>query len=671
MFFLDAADCKNPDLIRKLESLADQNFLNSYVAVKTGSGFIIDSRGYTLTNRHVVLFKNLNESRKSIGANIAGTIIKKYDYSFSESEKAQILIDFINMFANAKYRFTGILADQEYEIEVLEISPEDSDDLALIRLKGNSGFSSIKLADSETINNSLIGETVYSFGYPLGSLITHLFQDRIVSMNKGNISAFRDDELSIQHNAAISKGNSGGPLVNNDIEVVGINTALIESGNSLYYSIGIDKAATFLIERGYSDILKWNKRYVNSEEVKVNLETNQLGELESSSDLLILGEEGAEIYLDNNLIGKSPMYVNLYQPLSNLRIVGTDGEFTAKIRWLNSLSGTTELIPRFERKLVSLNIKDSAGELVEVFADGQFLGTTPLDTELPGDVYTLSFKSRKDTYTDMNIDLREESSKEIRIHGVPGYRVKIMNFTTSSDQGTVDEMNLILGKATSRMSGSFVFRSRDNETIVKNSFNEPIVLREGRWTLEVQGIPDWEGQQIDFEVHGETMLDLLKYGGSGTLTIRNFKKGMEVYVDRKKIENPSPVIPDLPLGLHDIYIWKDGKLPYEIDITVRKNNSAFVTFQPKTAPSTKARLWGSSGLLCAGAGLVLGLIDTDPYALSKTNNYREYVDEKEKIALMSSGLIITGAIMLLPALVEWVTQGKINKRYREVQGATQ
>ncbi len=669
MFYLDAADCEQPSLIRKLEELTEQDFLNTPMAVKTGSGFIIDPRGYALTNRHVVLFKDLNEVRDSIGLDIAESIIGEYGYSFSESEKNSIRHDFYNMFTKGKYQFTGILSEQEYEIEVLEVSPEDSDDLALIRLKGDSDFSGLPLAASEVIDNSLIGQTVYSFGYPLGATLTRIFQDRIVSMNKGNISAFREDELSIQHNAAISSGNSGGPLVNEDQKVLGINTALLEGGNSLFYSIGIDKAVTFLSERGYSDILKWNARNLKPDGVRVNLKTNSLGELESSSDLLILGEKGADIYLDEHYIGRAPMYVDLPMPLSQIRIVGSKGIFSAKIRKLGSLSGTTELVPDFENPLIPLSITESEGQSVAVYADGRYLGDTPLRLELPCDDYALSFKSESVVYPGINHSLSKDNPNEIVIQGEPGYPLHVVNHEILTGTAAQDDLDLILGKATTCRSGVYLFRSGPVE--VEAAYNDPIVLQEGNWTLEIPGDPEWEGRPIEFEVLGETTLDLRKSGGTGALAIRNFQKGMEVFIDGARIENPAEVLPELPLGIRDVYIWQDGKLPCETDITIRNNDSAFITFQPRMGHSAKSALWGGGSLTLIGAGLTLGLLDTDPYALSHSNTYSEYKDEKERIATMSGGMIITGALMLIPAVLEWAAHSKSRNRYNEVRGGVQ
>ena len=397
MFFMDSSFCQKPELINELEELSEREFLNTYLPVKSGSGFIIDSQGFILTNRHVVLLKDMESARKSLGTDIAQSLLEEYGYNFEDSDKAVILQDFQSMFSQGEYRFTGILNDKEYELEVLEISEEDKEDLALVRIEVEEPFLQLELADENSINSSLIGETVFSFGYPLGLTISQIFQDRIVSVNKGNISAYRDDELGIQHNAAISKGNSGGPLVNADRKVVGINTALIESGNSLYYSIGIDRVKSFLRERGYEDILKWNKRVPADDEStdSGNLNINALGELESSSDLLILGEEGAYVYLDDRVAGIVPLYVNLTKPRSELKIIGEETEFSATLRRLTSLTGTTELISGGVKKQITLSIKDRDDQKVEVYADGRFLGVTPLQMGSTGRYLLIFFQIGK------------------------------------------------------------------------------------------------------------------------------------------------------------------------------------------------------------------------------------------------------------------------------------
>ncbi|MCK7508736.1 MAG: S1C family serine protease [Desulfobacterales bacterium] len=54
----------------------------------------------------------------------------------------------------------------------------------------------------------------------------------------------------IQHSAAISNGNSGGPLVDASRTVIGMNTAGIDEGQSLFFAVGADRIRDFLARRG-------------------------------------------------------------------------------------------------------------------------------------------------------------------------------------------------------------------------------------------------------------------------------------------------------------------------------------------------------------------------------------------------------------------------------------
>ena len=80
------------------------------------------------------------------------------------------------------------------------------------------------------------GDEVFALGHPLGFNYT---------VTRGIISARArevDGKVFIQTDAAISPGNSGGPLLDQQGCVIGINTFLVRGGNSLYFAIPIDRA---------------------------------------------------------------------------------------------------------------------------------------------------------------------------------------------------------------------------------------------------------------------------------------------------------------------------------------------------------------------------------------------------------------------------------------------
>ncbi|MGO9567880.1 MAG: trypsin-like peptidase domain-containing protein [Desulfomonilaceae bacterium] len=147
-----------------------------------GSGFIIDPRGYIVTNRHV----------------IAG------------ADEIQVTLE-----GKKKFKATVVGADPKT-------------DVALIKIDGRN-LPSVKLGDSKTLE---VGDWVLAVGNPFG--LTQTVTAGIVSAKGRSDMGILDYEDFIQTDAAINQGNSGGPLVNIEGEVVGLNTAILsKSGGSV------------------------------------------------------------------------------------------------------------------------------------------------------------------------------------------------------------------------------------------------------------------------------------------------------------------------------------------------------------------------------------------------------------------------------------------------------
>lgn len=147
-----------------------------------GSGFVIDPSGIVITNNHV------------IGDSTDITVI------FSDGQKLKA-----------------------------EIVGRDSKiDVAVLRVKGDKPFKAVKFGDSD---KARVGDWVLAVGNPfgLGGTVTA----GIVSARNRNIDSSPYDNY-IQTDAAINRGNSGGPLFNMNGEVIGMNTAILSpSGGSV------------------------------------------------------------------------------------------------------------------------------------------------------------------------------------------------------------------------------------------------------------------------------------------------------------------------------------------------------------------------------------------------------------------------------------------------------
>jgi len=178
--------------------------------IGTGSGFIITSGGYILTNNHVVT----NAKKNGI--------------------KVQLL-------DTREYKAKLIGTDKYTDLAVIKI---DADNLPVAAL-GNSD-------DVE------VGHIVFAIGAPLGLKST--MTQGIVSALGRNIGIIGDEygiENFIQTDAAVNPGNSGGPLVNINGEVIGINSA-IATTNARYqgYSFAIPLN---LAKQVATDIIKYGK----------------------------------------------------------------------------------------------------------------------------------------------------------------------------------------------------------------------------------------------------------------------------------------------------------------------------------------------------------------------------------------------------------------------------
>ena len=163
-----------------------------------GSGFIIDDQGYIVTNNHVI----------------------------EDADQIKVILS----------------DDKEFDAEL--VGRDSKTDLALIQIKGARDLAPLPLGNSDDLK---VGTWVVAIGSPFG--LEQTVTAGIVSA-KGRIIGSGPYDDFIQTDASINPGNSGGPLLNMDGEVVGINTAIIASGQGIGFAIPINLA------RGIIDQLK-------------------------------------------------------------------------------------------------------------------------------------------------------------------------------------------------------------------------------------------------------------------------------------------------------------------------------------------------------------------------------------------------------------------------------
>lgn len=177
----------------------------------SGSGFIISGDGYILTNYHVI-------SHAFEGKSVA----------------------------------TVIMHDgTRYEAEVVGV--EAGNDIAVLKIEA-SGLDAVSFGDSDKLQ---VGDTVYPVGNPLGELEFSMSTGHVSALDRYITTDENGDSINMfQMDAAVNSGNSGGPVYNNQGQVVGVVTAkYADTGvEGLGFAIPINDAVSIsddLITKGY------------------------------------------------------------------------------------------------------------------------------------------------------------------------------------------------------------------------------------------------------------------------------------------------------------------------------------------------------------------------------------------------------------------------------------
>ena len=164
-----------------------------------GSGFVIDGSGFVVTNNHVIEEADEIEVNFSDGSSLPAVLIGR---------------------------------DPKTDIAVLKVEPDDP-------------LPYVNFGDSEAAR---VGDWVVAIGNPFG--LGGSVSAGIISARNRDINAGPYDDF-IQTDAAINRGNSGGPLFNMAGEVIGVNTAIISpSGGSIGIGFAVPSAiATAVVEQ--------------------------------------------------------------------------------------------------------------------------------------------------------------------------------------------------------------------------------------------------------------------------------------------------------------------------------------------------------------------------------------------------------------------------------------
>lgn len=156
-----------------------------------GSGLVIDKTGLILTNNHVI------------------------------KDADEITVKF----------------SDKHEVKGKVVGTDPKTDLAVIRVSNKDDLPVAILGDSDALH---VGEWAIAIGNPFG--LDHTLTVGVVSATGRSEVGIATYENFIQTDASINPGNSGGPLLNIKGEVIGINTAIVASGQGIGFAIPVNMA---------------------------------------------------------------------------------------------------------------------------------------------------------------------------------------------------------------------------------------------------------------------------------------------------------------------------------------------------------------------------------------------------------------------------------------------
>lgn len=218
-----------------------REFFWSRDAAGVGSGVIIDSNGYILTNSHVIGDGNA----KSI----------------------------------------TVLIENRDKIPGKVLWYDKALDLAILKVEAKN-LSVADLGDSDLLE---VGQIAVAIGNPLGLDFQRSVTSGVISGLHRSIRVDQNNIIEdlIQTDASINPGNSGGPLLNSKGEVIGLNTAKIQTGEGLGFAIPIN-----LVKSIAEEVIKegsFNNVYIGFQGVEVDTYERQLGvNLKADSGVVII-----------------------------------------------------------------------------------------------------------------------------------------------------------------------------------------------------------------------------------------------------------------------------------------------------------------------------------------------------------------------------------------------
>jgi S1-C subfamily serine protease len=222
-----------------------------------GSGFVVNSDGYIVTNYHVIerayVFQRMAEQYVNTVDHIVGNATQLYS-GFGDFLRQSFPVP------KAAFKvFVRIDKSKEYQLcRIVDVQPDL--DVAVLKILNNTQeVSPVSFGSSSSL---IVGQSLVAIGNPFGldQTVTHGVAsalNRELQVTEGSVI-----RNCIQTDCAINPGNSGGPLLNLAGEVIGVNTAIVTTSGSnagIGFAIPSDEVEPVVSDMIHQDRVKDSK----------------------------------------------------------------------------------------------------------------------------------------------------------------------------------------------------------------------------------------------------------------------------------------------------------------------------------------------------------------------------------------------------------------------------
>lgn len=245
-----------------------------------GSGFVATSDGLIITNKHVV--------------------------------------------SQADATYT-ILTNDDKKYTVENIYRDPLNDVAILKVNANN-LKPLPLGDS---NNLKLGQIAIAIGTPLGEFTNSVTTGVVSGLGRGISAGSRYEgyveklDHIIQTDAAISPGNSGGPLLNSKGQVIGVNTAVSEEGQNIGFAIPVDVVK--------QTIAGFNKRGGSFEKAYIGVRYKVVDQKTAVMNELVEGAYIVEVVEDSPAQKAGLQVEDIITEFDGKKIKGGDEQALAKL----------------------------------------------------------------------------------------------------------------------------------------------------------------------------------------------------------------------------------------------------------------------------------------------------------------------------------------------------